>query len=99
MSQFLELNPWIYPTAAIIAVSVFVLGVLALLMLLFGAWLFKTAVGAKKVLGTVAAIVAVPGRSGKAKFAIGLLFANMLSGFSGRVKSVTSKIRTTQKAP
>jgi hydrogenase/urease accessory protein HupE len=99
MEKFFELNPWVYPTAAVIAVSVFVLGLLALLALLFGAWLFKTAVGAKKMLGAVAAIVAVPGKSGKAKFAIGLLFANLLSKASGRVKSVASKIRRKPKVP
>lgn len=99
MEQFLELNPWIEAAAAIIAVSVFVLGLLALFALLFGAWLFKTAVGAKKMLGAVAAIVAVPGKSGKAKFAIGLLFANLLSKASGRVKNVTTKIGMKPKAP
>ncbi len=99
MSEFLELNPWIEILAAVIAVSVFVLGLLVLLALLSGAWLFKTAVGAKKVLGTVAAIVAVPGKSGKAKFAVGLLLANLFSKISGRVKSATSKIKTTPKVP
>jgi hypothetical protein len=99
MSEFLELNPWIEILAAVIAVVVFVSGVVALALLLFGAWLLKTAVGARKILGAVAAIAAVPGKSGKAKFAIGLLFANMLTKASGHVKGVTAKIRKKPQAP
>lgn len=99
MSEFLELNPWLEATAAIIAVVVFVLGILALAALLFGSWLIKTAVGAKKILGAVATIAVVPGKSGKAKFAIGLLFANLLSKASGRVKSVAAKLSKKTKVP
>jgi hypothetical protein len=99
MSEFLELNPWLETMAAVIAVVVFVSGVVALALLLFGAWLLKTAVGARKILGAVAALAAVPGKSGKAKFAVGLLLANLFSKASGHVKGVTAKIRKKPQVP
>lgn len=89
MDKIFELNPWLAPLLGSIAVLVFVLGVFALLCVLFGAWLLRTAVRARKILG-IAAAVAVPGKSGKAKFAFGLLFANLLSGIGGRIRKGVS---------
>lgn len=95
MQEFLELNPHIGFAASIIAVVVFVLGLLALATLMFGTWLVRTAVGAKKVLGMVATIAAVPGKSGKAKLLLGLMFSGLLSKFSSRVrKSAAPKTST-----
>lgn len=91
MQEFLELNPWVAYIGYAIAGLVIVAGLILAALLFVGGWVVAV-LRLKGFVVAAAGVIAIPGKTGKARAFLGLVLATVISKISSRAGGLSRKL-------